>query len=119
MTKRETIFAISGVVLLVAAFAGRSALLRATQVEWPESPSWFAGHAEPASKGPRVIIGHDSQFWRLRNVVRVDVRQGLPHTRDQDGVPIKDLVSYIDVEAARTGAEYVVISASREEKIGG
>jgi hypothetical protein len=119
MTKRETIFAISGLVLLVAAFAGRSALLRATRVEQPGPPSWIAGYAEPSSKGPRVIMGEDSQYWRLKNVVRVDVRQGLPHTRDRGGVPIRDLVSYIDAEAGRTGAEYVVISASREEKIGG
>ncbi len=119
MTKREKILGISGVILVAAAFGGRSALLRSTRVEWPESPSWFAGYSEPPSKGPRVIIGHDSQYWRLKNVVRVDVRQGIPHTRDQDGIPIRDLVSYIDAEAARTGAEYVVVSASHEEKIGG
>lgn len=118
MTKRETVMAISGVALLAVAFVGRFALLRATRVEWPESPSWFAGYAEPASKGPKVIIGHDSQYWRLKNVIRVDVRQGIPHTRDQSGIPIRDLVSYIDAEAAKTGAEYVVVSASREEKLG-
>lgn len=119
MTKREKILGISGVILVAAAFGGRSALLRATRVEWPESPSWFAGYAEPASKGPKVIIGHDSQYWRLKNVIRVDVRQGIPHTRDHDSMPITDLISYIDAEAAKTGAEYVVVSASREEKIGG
>ncbi len=119
MTKREKILGVSGVILIAAAFGGRSVLLRSTRVEWPESPRWFAGYAEPQSKGPKVIIGHDSEYWRLKNVVRVDVRQGIPHTRDQDGIPIRDLVSYVDAEAARTGAEYVVISASHEEKIGG
>lgn len=119
VTKREKIFAVAGVLIIAAAFAGRTALLRATHIEWPESPSWFAGYAEQPSKDPRVIIGHDSQYWRLKNVIRVDVRQGLPHTRNQDGIPIRDLISYIDAEVARTGAEYVVVSASREEKIGG
>ena len=119
MTKREKILGISGVLFLAAAFAGRSALLRSAQVEWPQSPSWFASYAEPARKGPKVMLGHDSQYWRLRNVIRVDVRQGIPHTRDQDGIPIRDLVSYIDAEATKTGAEYVVVSASKDERIGG
>ncbi len=120
MTKREKILGISGVILVAAAFGGRAAILRATRVEGPEPLSWFVGHyAEPTSKGPRVIIGHDGEYWRVKNAIRVDVRQGIPHTRDQDGIPIRDLVGYIDAEAVKTGAEYVVISASREEKIGG
>lgn len=119
MTKREKILGISGVILVVAALGGRSALLRSTRVEWPEPPTWVAGFAETPSSGPRVIIGHDSHLWRLKNVVRVDVRQGIPHTRDHGGIPIRDLVGYIDAEVARTGAEYVVISASEVEKMGG
>ncbi len=119
MTKREKIFAVSGAIILTAAFGGRAALLHVTRVEWPESPSWFAGYADTPSKSPKVIIGHDSQYWTVKSAIRIDVRRGIPHTRDKDGAPIVDLVSYIDAEVARTGADYVVVSASREEKIGG
>ena len=66
-----------------------------------------------------VILGHDSQHWRMKNTIRVDVRQGIPHTRNGDGIPIMDLVSYINAEAARAGVDSVVVSASREEKVGG
>ena len=119
MDKREKIFAVSGTLVLAVAFAGRAVLLHATRVEWPESPTWFAGFTESNSTSPRVILGHDSEYWRMRNTIRVDVRQGIPHTRTGDGVPIRDLVRYINTEIARTGVDSVVVSASREEKIGG
>ncbi|MDP2137077.1 MAG: hypothetical protein Q8J74_04415 [Candidatus Didemnitutus sp.] len=119
MTKRAKIFAVSGILILAVAFAGRAALLRATLVEWPESPTWFARYAEASSAGPRVILGHDSEYWRVKRTIRVDVRQGIPHTRSADGMPIRDLVSYINAEIARTGVDSVVVSASREERIGG
>ena len=118
MTKREKVLAVSGVALLAIAFAGRTALLRATQVEWPEPMSWFAGYSD-TSRGPKVILGYDGDYWRVKNAIRVDVRRGVPHMRDVDGTPIRDLTAYINAEVAKTGAEWVVVSTSRDEKIGG
>jgi ABC-type sugar transport system substrate-binding protein len=118
MTKREKVLAISGVVLLAFTFAGHTALLRATRVEWPEPVSRFAGEAR-SSQEPRVILGNDSGYWRVKNAIRIDVLRGVPHMRDVDGTPITDLTAYVDAEAAKIGAEWVVISASKEEKIGG
>lgn len=117
MKKREKVLAISGVVILAFAFAGRTALLRATRVEWPEPVSWFAGYAD-TSRGPKVILGYDGDYWRVKNAIRIDVRGGVPHMRDVDGTPIKDLTAYVDAEAARTGSEWVVVTASRKEKLG-
>ncbi|MEO6996342.1 MAG: hypothetical protein ABI273_22245 [Lacunisphaera sp.] len=80
--------------------------------------TWFAGYSD-ASRGPTVILGYDGDNWHVRNAIRIDVRGGVPHMRDVDGTPITDLTAYLNAEAAKTGAEWIVVSASRKERIGG
>lgn len=118
VTKREKLFIAGGAIILAGAFAGRTALLRSLQNIPVPSRSWLSSYADPQSKDPRVIIGYDGPYWRLKNVVRVDVRNGVPHTRDRDGIPLSDIVSYVNAEASRIGSEFVVVSASPEEKMG-
>lgn len=65
-----------------------------------------------------MVVGYDGPYWHLKNVVRVDVRDGIPHTRDRDGIPLTDIVSYINAETTRTGSEFVVVSAAPGEKMG-
>jgi hypothetical protein len=118
MTKRETILVISCAIVVAVAFIGRTVFLRATRFGRRESPSWPSGVAEASSRGPNVILWEDSIYSRVKNAVRVDVWGGIPHGREAGGGPITDLVSYIDAAVSQTGAEYVVVSVSRTEKIG-
>lgn len=118
MTRREKLFVIAGAVILASAFAGRTVLLRSLQQDSQRSHSWRSSYAELQSKDPRVVVGYDGPYWHLKNVVRVDVRDGIPHTRDHDGIPLTDIVSYINAETTRTGSEFVVVSAAPGEKMG-
>ncbi|HVU17581.1 MAG TPA: hypothetical protein VHD32_11685 [Candidatus Didemnitutus sp.] len=117
MTKREIVFAISGAIIVAAGFAGRTALLRMAQDERRAPVSWFPDYGDTSGRPP-VVFGFDGDYWRVRKAIRIDVRHGVPHMRDVDGTPIADLSSYIDAEKKVTGAEWIVVTASREEKIG-
>jgi len=121
MTKRATILAIAGAALIALGYFVRDAVLRATRVDYPGSDRGSVG-ADGGYKltgGPQVVLGYDGPEGRVGSAVRVDVLNGVPHTRGKDRRPIEDVTAYVNEELSKTGATWVVVTASRDESYGG
>lgn len=116
MTKRLKILIALGIVSVAAAAFVLSAIVRRARPDFPP-PYVYSGPSNPEEKGPRVVLWFDTPYYPVKNAIRIDVRGGLPHTR-ADETPIRDLSSYVNSEISRTGSEWLVVTASSEEKIG-
>jgi len=116
MTKRVTVLAIAGISLL-AAYVGRSVLLRGMRVEVQAHKDSDVSDSDSSGE-PQVIFGGYNGTLRLEDAIRIDVRGGVPHMRAGVETPIADLQSFLEAEVKSTKANCIVVTASREEKIG-
>ena len=86
-------------------------------MEAPAHKDSYEGESDSSGE-PQVIFGGYNGTLRLNDAIRIDVRGGVPHLRAGVGAPIADLQSYLDAEVKSTKANCIVVTASREEKIG-
>jgi len=116
MRKRIIILVTSGAVLLGVAALVLSVVVSRARPEFP-APHSYSWPGVPEQKGPRVQIGYDGPSYRVANAIRIDVRRGVPYTREEED-PIRDVARYVTEQLDRKGSQWVVVSASNEEKLG-
>jgi hypothetical protein len=116
MKKRVVILIASGAFLLGVAALVLSAIVRHAQPEFTSiySSDW---RGYPEEKGPKVLLGYDGPYWRVADAIRIDVRRGVPHTR-VDEAPIEDVARYVTAQLQKKDDAWVVVTASRDEKLG-
>jgi hypothetical protein len=116
MTERSITLGVVGVVILALAFFARSILLDRTAIEWPQSPTWVTRY-EKDDGGAPVRVWFDFPWHRLAKTVRVDVRDGVPRRRDGNRDIILELDSFLKAELAQTQSEWILVTASFDERI--